>query len=153
MPVVGLGLAIFLHSLWNGSAIIFGGLGFFVAYFIIMVPIFLIMLLVIGLALRREGQLVRQFLQEDLNRGLFTAQEYQQLCSIVGRMGASFKALSQGGVGRWRTCMQFNQMASELAFHRNRVARGVFQRSQDTELREAAYLRQLQDLMQQLRTR
>ena len=151
-PVVGLGLAIFMHSLWNGSAILFGFLGFLLTYFLIMVPMFFMILVVIFLALRREGRLVRDFLLPDYQRGLFTPEEYAQLCSVRGRIGASFNALSRGGFSNWRACRQFNQTASELAFHRSRVARGIGAERPDVHEREADYLRVLEDLVRQLRT-
>jgi len=151
-PVVGLGLAIFMHSLWNGSAILFGFLGFLLTYFLIMVPMFFMILVVIFLALRREGRVVRDFLLPDYQRGLFTPEEYAQLCSVRGRIGASFNALSRGGFSNWRACRQFNQTASELAFHRSRVARGIGAERPDVHEREADYLRVLEDLVRQLRT-
>ena len=151
-PVLGLGLAILMHSLWNGSAILFGFVGFLLVYILVMVPAFLIILVVIFLSLRREGRLVREFLLADYQRGFLTAEEYNRLCSVRGRMGASFNALSSGGYVRWRACMRFNQMASELAFHRSRVARGIGAENPDVHAREAAYLRTIEDLARQLRT-
>src|SRR4030095_10887077 len=61
-PLVGLLMAIFMHSIWNGSAAIFGGAVFLLTYVVIMVPAFIIVLVVIGIALYREGQVVRQYL-------------------------------------------------------------------------------------------
>ncbi|MGH9972066.1 MAG: PrsW family intramembrane metalloprotease [Pyrinomonadaceae bacterium] len=148
-PVVGLLLAIAMHSIWNGSVAIFGGVGFLLAYLVIMVPAFVIILVVIFLALRREGQVVREFLQPDFQGGLLTQKEYDQLCTIRGRMGASFNAFSRGGVGSWRASRQANQMASELAFHRSRVARGISR--QDAREREALYQAALHNLLQRLR--
>jgi RsiW-degrading membrane proteinase PrsW (M82 family) len=148
-PVLGLFAAIALHGIWNGSAAIFGGLAFVLAYVVIMVPAFLIMLVVIFLALRREGQIVREFLLSDFQSGLFSSQEFNQLCTIRGRMGASYNAFSKGGVARWRACREFNQLASELAFHRSRVSRGIL--SRDSTERESAYLASLQSLITQLR--
>ncbi|MEP6707154.1 MAG: PrsW family intramembrane metalloprotease [Pyrinomonadaceae bacterium] len=40
-PVAGLFLAIFMHFSWNGSAVLFGGIGFIVTYFVVMVPVFI----------------------------------------------------------------------------------------------------------------
>ncbi len=151
-PILGLAMAICMHSIWNGSAAIFGGGVFLLTYVIVMVPAFLIMLVVIALALRREGQLVRQFLLTDCERGLLTRQEYDQLCTIRGRMGSSFNAFTGGGIGRWRARMRFNQLASELAFHRSRVSRGVFPANQDPRQREMSYLQALQDLQREIRT-
>ena len=62
---------------------------------------------------------MREFLVMDLERGFLTEEEYKQLGSIAGRMGSSFNALSQSGVKGWRARMRFNQLASELAFHRS----------------------------------
>jgi RsiW-degrading membrane proteinase PrsW (M82 family) len=150
-PVLGLGLAIFMHSIWNGSAIVFGFLGFLLIYVIIMVPMFFIILAVIFVSLRREGRVVRDFLLPDYQRGMLTPEEYNQLCSVRGRMGASFNALSRGGIAHWRACMRFNQTASELAFHRSRVARGIGAQRPDVHEREAAYLRLMDDLVRRLR--
>ena len=150
MPVFGLMAAISMHSIWNGSAVIFGPGGFILTYVLIMIPAFFIMFVVIALALRREGQIVREFLVPDFHGGLLTEQEYNQLGSIRGRMGASFNALSRGGFGSWQTCRQVNQLASELAFHRSRVSRGIS--VADALEREAAYRQALQDLLKRLRS-
>ena len=152
-PIIGLFMAIFMHSLWNASAVFGGGGVFIVIYILVMVPAFFIMLIVISLALRREGQVVRDYLVMDLERGFLTPEEYKQLCSIAGRMGSSFNALSRGGVKGWRARMRFNQLASELAFHRSRVSRGVHSASEDVLAKEAAYLHALQGLINELRGR
>jgi hypothetical protein len=150
-PIVGLLMAIFMHSIWNGSAV-FGGGGIFVlTYIVVMIPAFLIMLIVIAFALRREGQVVRQFLVVDLERGLLSPEEYKQLGSIFGRMGSSFNAFSKSGVKGWRARRRFNQLASELAFHRNRVARGMHSANPEVLAQEAAYLHALQSLINELR--
>ena len=150
MPVVGLLMAIFMHSIWNGSAVLGGGPLFVLTYLVVMVPAFLIILIVILFALRREGQVVREFLVVDLERGFLTQEEYKQLGSIMARMGSSFNALSSSGVRGWRSRMRFNQLASELAFHRSRVSRGVHSANADEE---AAYLYALQNLINELRKR
>ena len=64
-------------------------------------------------------------------------------------MGANFNAFSRGGLGHWRASRQLNQMASELAFHRSRIALGIS--SSDAHEREAAYQMALQDLLTRLR--
>jgi RsiW-degrading membrane proteinase PrsW (M82 family) len=148
-PVLGLLAAIAMHSIWNGSGVIFGGIAFFLTYIVIMIPAFLIMLGVIILALRREGQIVREHLVGDYQTGLLTPQEYSQLCSIRGRMGSSFNAFSRGGFSHWQAARQLNQTASELAFHRSRVARGIT--AADAREREAAYRQALGALLKRMR--
>jgi hypothetical protein len=150
-PLVGLIMAIVMHSVWNGS-LVFGGSPFFILmYVVVMIPAFIIMLVVIGFALRREGQVVREHLVIDLERGFLTPEEYKELGSIRGRMGSSYNAFSRSGVRGWRARRRFNQLASELAFHRNRVARGVYSVSDDVLSQETAYLHALQGLINELR--
>lgn len=152
-PIVGLLMAIFMHSIWNGSAVFGGGPVFVLTYLFVMIPAFLIMLVVIAFALRREGQVVREYLVIDLQRGFLTDEEYRQLGSILGRMGSSYNAFSRSGVKGWRARRRFNQLASELAFHRNRVARGVYSADHDVLSQETAYLHALQGLINELRGR
>jgi protease PrsW len=149
-PLFGLCAAIAMHTIWNGSAYLGGGAGFILMYLLIMVPAFFIMFVVIALALRREGRIVREFLTPDFHGGALTPEEYKWLGSVFGRMGASYNAFSKGGFSGWRTCRQLNQTASELAFHRSRVSRGIT--SADASEREAAYRMAMIDLLRQLRT-
>ena len=152
-PVIGLLMAIFMHSIWNGSAAIGGGAVFLLTYILVMVPAFIVLLIVIGIALYREGQVVRQFLLCDLERGHLTPEEYRRLGSVFGRMGSSFSALSQHGVKGWRTRRRFHQTVSELAFHRCRVARGWRPSALDVRELEAAYLFTLQGLGKEMSVR
>jgi len=46
-----------------------GPAGFILTYLLIMVPAFFLMFVVIALALRREGQIVREFLTPDFQVG------------------------------------------------------------------------------------
>jgi len=148
-PITGLLAAFSMHSIWNGSGILFGDVAFILTYIVVMVPAFFIMLMVIVLALRREGQIVREYLVGDYQGGILTQQEYDRLCTIRGRMGSSFDAFSRGGFSQWQAVRQLNQTASELAFHRSRVARGIT--AADAQEREAAYQRALQDLLRRMR--
>jgi len=142
-PACGLLLAMFLHSLWNLSASINAAL-YFIVYFLIMVPMFVAVLVSIYFALKREGRIVREQLRHDLEQGRLTQAELEMLSTVRGRMGASFKALTRGGYLSWRMCRQFNCAASELAFHRNRMAQG--RSGGDGAAIEAFYERQLTEL-------
>jgi protease PrsW len=95
---------------------------------------------------------VREYLLSDLESGLFTRQEYDQLGSVFGRMGSSFNALTERGVRGWRSRMKFNQLASELAFHRCRVSRGIHSTNVDINEVEQAYVHLLQSLASEMRT-
>src|SRR5207253_7200807 len=150
MPFLGFMLAVFLHATWNGTATYGGAAGFFAGYFLIMGPAFIITLMVIFFSLRREGRIVRQFLYPDYQKGFFGGQEYEKLCTIRGRMGMSWSAFWSHGFSVWRTRMRCNQIASELAFHRSRVARGISRNPQTAAEREKAYLMNLQQLKLEL---
>ncbi len=150
MPALGFMLAIIMHATWNGSATYGGGAGFIAAYFLIMGPAFIITLMTIFFSLRREGRIVRRFLYVDCERGLLEPKEYEQLCTIRGRMGMSWTALTTRGFSMWRARMRRNQIASELAFHRSRVTRGFARNPQTAQAREDEYLQMLQALQHQL---
>jgi RsiW-degrading membrane proteinase PrsW (M82 family) len=144
-PVLGLMVAIMLHAIWNGAGFVLPGyLGLGFLFFIYMPMLIIFVLAIVFFALRREGQTIRQYLTPELQSGLITQQEYNTLGSVFGRIGSSFRALSSGGFGGWRAHSRFAQTATELAFHRDRVNRGVT--SVDAASREAAYVQVLQGL-------
>jgi RsiW-degrading membrane proteinase PrsW (M82 family) len=151
-PVGGLAAAMFLHALWNLSAATHP-LAYFVVYFLVMVPVFIGVLIAVFYALKREGRIVRERLACDLQLGILTPQELECLCSVRGRMNASLAALRRGGFTAWRAQRSFHGVASELAFHRNRVARGLCARDGSDAAREQSYLRELCELRGRLRTR
>ena len=62
----------------------------------------------------------------------------------------SWSVLTTHGFSPWRTRMQCNQLASELAFHRSRVARGMVRNPNLAQERESEYLYKLQELRQRL---
>ena len=147
-PVVGLSLAMFLHFLWNFSAS-FGAM-FFVAYIVIMVPAFLGLVTLVFISLRKEGQIIREHLLPEFRSGFLPEPEYQALCTVRGRMGGAFRALSGGGWKQRKTRLRLQDLASELAFHRWRTSRGIFPRHETPAEREAGYVTQLRALGAQL---
>jgi hypothetical protein len=153
-PAVGFVAAVLFHAGWNASARLTAayedGAYILVTYFLVMMPTFFGMLLVIVLSLRREGHVLREHLRADVLRGLITEAEYQRLCSVTGRAGATYSALARGGLSHWRARTRFNRAASELAFHRSRVARGIRSRGAAPHEVEADYVQQLYRLRQQL---
>jgi len=153
-PALGFLAAVLLHAGWNTSARLSGlnenGAYVLLTYFLVMMPTFFGMLLVVALSLRREGRILREHLRRDLASGLITEADYACLCSVGGRMGASYRALAAGGFSHWRARARFNRAASELAFHRSRVARGICPRGATDAEREADYVRQIYRLRLQL---
>jgi RsiW-degrading membrane proteinase PrsW (M82 family) len=149
-PAAGLALAMFLHSLWNLSASTHP-LFYLVVYFFVMFPAFSGVLVAVFYGLRREGRIVREQLQIDLRGGLLTPEEIECLCSVRRRMAASLLALRRGGFTTWQARRQFHGVASELAFHRERVARGCLARDGSDAAREELYRREMRELLARCR--
>jgi RsiW-degrading membrane proteinase PrsW (M82 family) len=149
-PAVGFVAAVLFHAGWNASAFLTGqfenGAFVLLTYFLVMMPTFFVMLVVIVFSLRREGRILREHLRADVSAGLLPETEYACLCSVTGRMVASYSALARGGFGQWRARAQLNRTASELAFHRARAARGINPRGTTNTEREQSYVRQIYDL-------
>ncbi len=143
-PVAGLLAAMALHALWNFSGIPLGLISFLGVYLLVMVPALLGVLIMVFFALRREGRVISHYLAPELQNSLITEQEYNALSSVSGRIASSFRALSSGGFSGWRAYSRFSQVATELAFHRDRVQRGIT--SVDSASREAAYVQTLREL-------
>jgi protease PrsW len=109
-PLAGLGVAMALHSLWNTSA----GAGlFFAVYLLIMIPVFLALGGVIAWGLRREARLIAANL-----RGLLPEPEVAALSSLRARRRARRLAAQRGGRAGGRAMRDLQQVAAELAFHR-----------------------------------
>jgi protease PrsW len=141
-PFLGFCGAMFLHFLWNLSATL-GNAAYFGAYLLIMVPTFFAVLGLIFYSLRREARIIRANLQGYVASGVLSAEEVDRLCSVTGRMGASWSALTSGGMGTWQAIRRHHQAASELAFHHWRVSRGISAGAQADAEREQFYLSQL----------
>ncbi len=122
-PALGLAGAMFLHSLWNTSAIF--GVVFLLVYLFILVPLFLGMLFVIRGTLKRERQTIGQYLAYDVQRGALTPAELHVLTDGRLRKRALQESQREGGKPGRKLRRGFHQAASELAFLRERIARGI----------------------------
>ena len=121
-PWLGLLVAVGLHSAWNASASM--GCVFFVVYWLVMIPAIVALLTVAAFSLRSEGRIIRTYLSADRECGVLSDADYQTLCSVRGRLHASLTTLTHDGWRAWRRCRAFHHAASEVAFHRHRVADG-----------------------------
>lgn len=120
-PPVGLGFAMFLHSLWNLSAS--AGLAFLATYLLIMIPAFLAVVVVAIFSLRREANLIRAHLARLVEEGLLSGDDLVVLTSVWRRIGATTRTLLARGFGAWRARRRFHALATELAFHSWRSSR------------------------------
>jgi RsiW-degrading membrane proteinase PrsW (M82 family) len=70
MPIIGYGVAVLLHAIWNGVAVIGGLQGFVVTYFLLEVPFFLLFVAFAFYTMRRQNKILREMLAIDVARGL-----------------------------------------------------------------------------------
>ncbi|HEX8768392.1 MAG TPA: PrsW family intramembrane metalloprotease [Jatrophihabitans sp.] len=123
-PLVGYLVAVTLHALWNGS-LVFGFAGYLLVYVVIMVPAFVVALLIARHHRRRERDVVRRQLPELVYYRLITPAEAGWLDSIAARRAWLRSVTARSGKEGARALRNFQTAATELAFLRDRVQRGV----------------------------
>lgn len=122
-PLVGWAVAVVVHGAWNASAS--SGLsGFLTAYVLFQVPVFLGFAALAVYARRREGRLIGRHLEVYCATGWLSPGEVSMLASIPARRDARSWAARTGGGAARRAMRDFQEMASELAFLRERMVRG-----------------------------
>lgn len=143
-PLLGFIAAVALHSLWNMATTadaLFVGL-----YIGLMVPAFLAVLLLINRSLGRESRIIHCHLAGLVESGVLTPAELERLCVVRHRLADTFRAWRVGGVPRWRERRELHRIASELAFHRWRVERGITLGAEADAARDREYLLRLEQL-------
>jgi RsiW-degrading membrane proteinase PrsW (M82 family) len=144
-PAGGLLAAMVLHSLWNTSATVEGGVAFLGVYLLIMVPVFFGLIWVAGASGRREARAVEEELQPEVRAGLLSAGDVEILSSPRDRRRLAKAAKADGPEAR-RAARAFQLAATELAFQRHRSRRGLPTGSQDPKGDQAAFHRALAEL-------
>ncbi|MGH2522498.1 MAG: hypothetical protein ACRDH2_08340, partial [Anaerolineales bacterium] len=81
---------------------------------------FIAMFVFILFLVRREGQIMRDYLREEVALGTLTEPQYQSACSLTGQMSARLGALSGGRGGQ---TARFYDSCGELAFKKYQLAR------------------------------
>jgi protease PrsW len=123
-PVLGYCVAVLLHGAWNLSAAS-GLAGFASAYVLLQVPVFIAFATLAIVARRREGHLVARHLAVYGSTGWLTPAEVAMLSSLPARRDARNWAARTGGQDARRAMRDFQELGSELAFLRERMARGT----------------------------
>jgi RsiW-degrading membrane proteinase PrsW (M82 family) len=123
-PVAGYLVAVLLHGAWNFSAST-GLSGFVSAYVAVQLPIFVGFVVLAVLARRREGTLISRHLAVYASTGWLAPAEVGMLASLAARRDARGWAQRVGGPAAKRAMRDFQEMASELAFLRERMVHGT----------------------------
>jgi RsiW-degrading membrane proteinase PrsW (M82 family) len=145
-PPLGFAAAVGLHALWNYAASRDDDVLFMTLYAAVMVPVFFGVLVVIYQSLKREGAVIREHLAVLVQQGVIGPDELERLCVVRNRLRATWQAYRIGGIPSWRERRELHRIASELAFHRWRVGRGLTLGAEADAARDAEYLRRLEAL-------
>jgi protease PrsW len=124
-PIGGYLGSVGLHALWNGSAAVAGGLGFILVYFVIMVPLFIGMVVLVVWQRRREQRVVAAELPGFAAAGWIAPSEVPLLSSLAGRRGWRRAVRRHAGSEASKAVAAYQATVTELAFLRARMARGV----------------------------
>jgi RsiW-degrading membrane proteinase PrsW (M82 family) len=131
-------LAILQHATWNflGATLVpmlFSPEQHPLLYLFVIMPVTtavlsapgLLALLVIAiLAARRERGVIRDFLLDEMERGVLTREEYERLPSWRARFRAELAALRSRGLRGFFALRDLHQAATELAFRKWHLSRG-----------------------------
>jgi protease PrsW len=122
---IGYVVAVALHSLWNTSASALGGAVFFVVYGFVMVPVFLALVVVAVWQRRREQRIVASQLPGFAAAGWIVPSEVPLLSSLAGRQGWRAAVRRRSGRRVAKAVADYQAAVTELAFLRDRMARGT----------------------------
>jgi protease PrsW len=123
-PLAGYVLAVVLHAAWNLSSL--SGLqGFLTGYVIVMVPVFVLAVSVATWSRRREGATVARRLPAYVEAGWLDPADVPMLASLSRRRQAVGWVQGRYGDRAARALREFQHGATELAFLRDRVERGL----------------------------
>jgi len=123
-PLAGWVVAVGLHALWNATASQ-GLQGFVGTYVVLQLPIFAAAVALAVAARSREGRVLRRHLAGYAQAGWITPAEARMLASLPERSRARDWAGRTLGPQARTAMRDFQELASEVAFLRDRMERGT----------------------------
>ncbi|OZM71019.1 PrsW family intramembrane metalloprotease [Amycolatopsis antarctica] len=124
-PLGGYAAAVALHALWNAAATLGGADTFLNVYFLIMVPMFVCVLLLVLWQRRREQRVVADALPDMAAARWIARSEVELLASLSGRRFWRRQAARESGRRAARAVAAYQATVTELAFLRSNDAAGV----------------------------
>ena len=124
-PVIGYGLGVTAHALWNAALLLDGGSGAVATYFLLMVPGFLVLAGFAVWARRREGALLAAALTDCARHGFLHPNEVPWLARIPARRACRQYAETAGGEPALAAMKLYQAEAIELGFLHHRFLRGT----------------------------
>lgn len=159
VPILGWGLAVFQHFLWNSSifvlAVLMGDaastiLAVAIEAVLYIVPAALVLYAVAVIAGRREARVMREQLADEVAAGVLTQDELHTASDGKLRRRALWRTYRQGGFAAWALQRRFFQAAAELAFRKYHLSRGERPKREQKRTPEAEYREQLAGLRARL---
>lgn len=123
-PLAGYLGAVLLHAAWNLSSLS-GVQGFLTGYVVVMVPVFALAVGIAAWSRRREGATVAARLPPYVDAGWLDPQDVPMLASLSRRRQAVDWVQGTYGEGAARALRDLQHAATELAFLRDRLERGL----------------------------
>lgn len=128
--IAGYVAAVVLHALWNGASVLAATPGgFFQIYLFVMVPIFVGLILLVVFARRREARIVAAQLPGFAAAGWIAPSEVTLLARLSRRKGWRTLVRRRSGPAAAKAVAEYQSAVTELAFMRNRIARGAVRES------------------------
>ena len=123
-PLLGYAGAVGLHAAWNGSTLLWQGLGFLAVYAGFMVPAFGVAGYLALRALNKEADVVRNALQDAARRGWLHPAEIHWLVRFGDQAAARRFARKVAGRAASTSLLAYQRAATEMALMHDRVLRG-----------------------------
>ncbi|WP_112280663.1 PrsW family intramembrane metalloprotease [Prauserella muralis] len=126
--------AVCLHALWNAAATLGGASTFLNVYFLIMVPMFVAVVLLVLWQRRREQRVIAAALPGLAAAGLIARSEVDLLADLSARRRWRRQARRESGRRAARAVGEYQASVSEVAFLRRKAARSGEVRAHYEEL-------------------
>ncbi len=120
-PLGGYAVAVGLHASWNGSTLLWKGLGFLLVYGGLMVPLFAVAVFLATRALNRQGEVIRVALSDAARRGWLHPAEIHWLVRYGDRAAARRFARTVAGKPAATALLAYQRAATEMALMHDRV--------------------------------
>jgi protease PrsW len=109
-PIVGLGLAMLLHSAWNTVPFVLG--------LLLTVPVLVFVVILVRRSIKHEASVIREYLPA----GAAPPEDIERLSSFRARIADQFKAVKEGGLKGFVAREEYIGGLSDLAFSRYQAA-------------------------------
>lgn len=113
-PPAGYVFAMILHGFWNAVATATRGVGYYIAYAIVWVPLFVIFVCGIIAVVRREQKIIKRMLAPQVDQNVITKEQYDIVTSLRKRTSWIFSTLNNVRVLNARR--RFLRFTTKLAF-------------------------------------